>query len=78
MRQFTLADMEFFPNILDDCLKADGKQGGTIHQYAPRLTVGGPAKGIRYGMRPIVQAYLDDKPLERGWIHASVTDLVTP
>ena len=73
--KFDIAHVSAFPNVLSDCIQADGCQGGTIHQYIPRLTVGGPAKGIRYGMRPIVQVYLDGRPLNRSWANMEASDL---
>ena len=75
MEPFKIEYLAAFPNILEYCVKADGCQGGTIHQYLPRMKVSGPAKGIRYGQRPIVQVYLDGKPLDRGFSNIYLSDL---
>jgi|GEM_PF-3979261 len=75
MNKFKLRYMDYFPNILAYCIAADGCQGGTIHQYVPRLSVGGPAKGHRYGVRPVVQIYLNNKPVDRAWAQMKLSDL---
>jgi len=77
MKPFDMRYLPSFPHLLEYCIKTDGVQGGTIHQYLPRLTVGGPAKHHRYGMRPIVQVYLDGKPLERAYGNIHIDDLRT-
>ena len=75
MRRFQVTDLQTFTSVLRDCCEAESVQGGTLASYLPRLTVGGPARHSRYGMRPIVQVYLDGKPLCRSWMHMTMADL---
>jgi hypothetical protein len=74
-RPFDLRYLPAFPNMLSYCIESDVVKGGTIAQYLPRLTIGGPAKGIKYGMSPIIQVYLDGKPLDRGFSNMAESDL---